>query len=140
MLFVAPDAAAFAGARGLAHPPGTHWAYSSGTSNIICRVLRESFDVDADYHDYPYLQLFDRLGMRTAVIETDPSGTFVGSSLMYASARDWLRFGLFYLRDGVTAEGDRLLPEGWVAESTTPTEGARARSVRPRVVAQCRCC
>jgi CubicO group peptidase (beta-lactamase class C family) len=61
--------------------------------------------------------------MRSAVMEPDPSGTFVGSSYMFATPRDWARFGLLYLRDGLW-QGERILPEGWVAYSTTPTPKA----------------
>jgi hypothetical protein len=61
--------------------------------------------------------------MRSAVFEPDASGTVVGSSFVYASPRDWARFGLLYLRDGLW-QGERILPEGWVAYTTTPTRKA----------------
>ena len=61
--------------------------------------------------------------MRSAVLETDSSGTFVGSSFSYATARDWARFGLLYINDGIW-EGGRILPEGWVEYTTTPTPKA----------------
>jgi CubicO group peptidase (beta-lactamase class C family) len=63
--------------------------------------------------------------MNSAVMEPDASGTFVGSSYMYATARDWARFGLLYLGDGVY-NGQRLLPEGWVQRTVTPA-GPAAR-------------
>lgn len=121
MLLGVPDMAAYAARKPLDGEPGTRWSYSSGTTNIIARILRDAVG-DADYHAFPRRALFDRIGMRSAVIETDASGTFVGSSFMYASARDWARFGLLYLRDGVWAN-ERLLPEGWVEYTRTPAAG-----------------
>jgi CubicO group peptidase (beta-lactamase class C family) len=124
MLFNARDAAAAAADTPLAHEPGTHWYYSSGTTNIISAAVRSTFAGDDDaYYRYPYDRLFDRIGMRSAVLEPDAAGTFVGSSFMYASARDWARFGMLFLQDGVW-DGERVLPEGWVEYSTTPAPAA----------------
>ena len=123
MLFVQGDKAGFAAAKPLEHSPGTYWQYSSGTSNIIARILRQRFADEQEYLRFPRERLFEPLGMRSAVLEPDEAGTFVGSTFMYASARDWARLGLLYLRDGVW-QGKRLLPEGWVAYSLTPTKDA----------------
>jgi CubicO group peptidase (beta-lactamase class C family) len=120
MLFDRHDGSAVPLERELAAPVDTVWAYSSGTTNLLQRRIRAVFDDDAAYHRFPYEALFGPIGMASAVMETDPSGTFVGSSFMYASARDWARFGQLYLQDGVWA-GRRILPEGWVARSITPT-------------------
>jgi len=121
MLFIEPDAAAFAANKPLEAAPDEKWSYSSGTTNIISRVVRQTVPGGLlDYHNFPRRELFDRIGMNSAILETDPSGTFVGSSFMYATARDWARFGLLYLNDGVWL-GERVLPEGWVEYSTTPT-------------------
>jgi CubicO group peptidase (beta-lactamase class C family) len=119
MLFVLPDAGTFAAAKPLQVPPDTRWEYSSGTTNIISRIVREAVGEEA-YWSFPRRALFDRIGMASAVLEPDPSGTFVGSSFSYATARDWARFGLLYLNDGVWT-GERILPEGWVEYSVTPT-------------------
>lgn len=123
MLFEVDDAAAIPRAKPLAHPVDTHFSYSSGTSNVLMWIVRQQFDSVDAYHRHPYEALFEPLGMRTAVIETDASGTFVGSSFMYASARDWAKFGQLYLQDGVW-EGTRRLPEGWAAYSGTPSRTA----------------
>ncbi len=120
MLFDRHDGSAVALDRALAHEVDTRWSYSSGTTNLIARRVRELFDDDAAYHRFPHEALFTPIGMHSAVLETDPSGTFVGSSFMYATARDWARFGQLYLQDGVW-QGRRILPDGWVARSMTPS-------------------
>lgn len=121
MLLATPDMAAYAASKPLVAEPGSRWHYSSGTTNIIARILRWAVGgTDADYLTFPRRMLFDAIGMRSAVIEPDTSGTFVGSSFMYATARDWARFGLLYQQDGVW-RGVRVLPVGWVEYSRTPT-------------------
>jgi CubicO group peptidase (beta-lactamase class C family) len=124
MLYESADFAAYAAGKPLAAAPDTQWNYSSGTANIISRIVRR--EAEKDYPDsYTFIrkELFDKIAMSRAVMEADPSGTFVGSSYMLATPRDWARFGLFYLQDGVW-RGERVLPEGWVRYSTTPTPGA----------------
>ncbi|MDH5233595.1 MAG: serine hydrolase, partial [Gemmatimonadota bacterium] len=66
-----------------------------------------------DYHAFPQRALFDKLGIRTAIIETDPYGNFLGQGYEMVSARDWARLANLYLQDGVW-DGERLLPEGYV--------------------------
>jgi CubicO group peptidase (beta-lactamase class C family) len=122
MLFAVPDAAAYAASKPILGEPGATWSYSSGTTNIISRGIRLVLG-DTDYRSFPRRALFDRIGMKSAVIETDASGTFVGSSFMYATAQDWARLGQLYLQDGVW-NGERILPEGWVNYSTTPAPHA----------------
>jgi CubicO group peptidase (beta-lactamase class C family) len=123
MLFMEGDKSGFAATKPLQHSPGEKWSYSSGTTNILARILRQSFTSENDYLQFPRERLFGPLGMQSAVFEPDAAGIFVGSSYVYASARDWARFGLFYLQDGVW-EGKHLLPESWVADSVKPTCGA----------------
>jgi CubicO group peptidase (beta-lactamase class C family) len=127
MLFARGDMAKFAADQPLLHPPGTHWSYASGTSNIVAGILRATFASEEDYLRYPRERLFEPLGMRSAVIAPDAAGTLVGSSLLYASARDYARLGLFYLEDGVW-QGERLLPEWWIAYSLAPTKDAPEQS------------
>lgn len=115
------DLAHYAATRTLEHPPGTHWQYSTGTSNILGRIVREAAGPDfPTAFAFPRRALFDRIGARTAVLEVDTAGNFVGGSLFQASVRDYARFGLLYLRDGVW-NGERILPEGWVAYTRTLT-------------------
>lgn len=119
MLFEAGDGARLAIDQELVAPPGTVWEYSSGTSNIIARAIRNAIGNDAEYLGFPRRAFFDRVGMTSAVLETDAAGTFVGSSFMYATAQDWARFGMLYLYDGMWG-AERVLPEEWVAYSRTP--------------------
>jgi hypothetical protein len=127
MLFARADGAAYAIDKPLDTVPGTRWRYSSGTSNILSRVIRQVVGGSAkDYLEFPRRALFDRIGMRSAIIEPDASGTFVASSFMYASARDWARFGQFLLQDGVW-DGERILPAGWVGYMATLTPQSARR-------------
>ena len=125
MFIRSDDKARFAASREQESKPGSVFEYSSGTTNIISRIIREKIG-DANYYKYPYEMLFQKIGMYRAIIEPDASGTFVASSYGYASARDWARFGLLYLNDGVW-NGERILPEGWVKYSTTPAPAAPMR-------------
>ncbi|MBN1383058.1 MAG: serine hydrolase [Deltaproteobacteria bacterium] len=123
MLLLKPDMGAYAASMSLATQPDMVWYYSSGTTNIISRLIRDIIRSRKAYWAFPRRELFNKIGMRSAVWETDATGTFIGSSYLYATARDYARFGLLYLNDGVWL-GERILPEGWVAYSTTPTPAA----------------
>lgn len=111
------DMPAFVASHDLAHRPGSHWSYSSGDTMLLMGALRGAVGEEA-WPEYPWTALFDRIGMKSAVWETDGAGTFVGSSYLYASARDLAKWAFLYLNDGVWA-GERLLPEGWVAFTLT---------------------
>jgi CubicO group peptidase (beta-lactamase class C family) len=115
MLFGAgqADMAHFAADRPLVAPPGTRFNYSSGTSNIISGIVARAVGPGESYARFLHGRLFGPLGMTSADPEFDEAGTWVASSSMYATARDYARFGLLYLRDGVW-DGIRLLPAGWV--------------------------
>lgn len=124
MLYGSDDFAAFAAGRPLATEPDEQWDYSSGTANIIARIVRHEAEKEVvDYYRFINESLFSRIGMASAIMESDPSGTFVGSSYTVATIRDWARFGLLYLQDGVW-DSRRVLPEGWVTYTTTPTPKA----------------
>jgi CubicO group peptidase (beta-lactamase class C family) len=118
MLFQKADMAAFTASHKLQDKPGTVFYYSSGNSNILSRIIRQTVG-ENEYHAFPYDSLFYKLGMYSAVIEPDASGTFVGSSYMYATARDWARFGLLYLQNGMY-NNQQILPDGWVKQTATP--------------------
>jgi CubicO group peptidase (beta-lactamase class C family) len=118
MLYGAPDMAGFASSKRLIADPGSVWSYSSGSSLILSRLLRERLGDEA-YRVFPRKALFEPLGFTKAVLEADATGTFVASSYMYATARDWARFGQLYLQNGVWQD-QRILPEGWVEYTRTP--------------------
>jgi len=119
MLFGSRNMGLAASQTPLGHTPGTHWAYSSGTTNILSAVLRRAIEASGEnYHYWVYENLFNPIGMRSPVFETDAGGTFIGSSYLYASAGDWARLGQLYLNDGMW-DGQRVLPEGTVAYATT---------------------
>lgn len=120
MLFEEADAGAYAAAQPLEVSPDTKWSYSSGTTNILSRLVKQTVGEEAAYLRFPHERIFGPLGMRQSILETDASNTYVGSSFMYAPARDWAKFGLLYLRDGLW-RGKRLLPVGWVAYTRTAT-------------------
>ncbi|MFB2551815.1 serine hydrolase domain-containing protein [Ensifer soli] len=112
MLYLEPDMARFAALSPLEISPGMRFGYSSGTSMLIARIWMNRFADPIAALAYPRDALFSPLGMASAVMEADAAGTLVGSSYVYATARDWARFALFLLRDGVWET--RLLPEGFV--------------------------
>ena len=117
MLYLQPDMATFARTQPLAHPVGGNWSYSSGTAVILSRIAQES--AGEDLAGFIITRLFAPLGITSATIEPDEHGTLVGSSYMYATARDWARYGQFLLQDGVW-QGHGLLPSGYVAMMATP--------------------
>jgi CubicO group peptidase (beta-lactamase class C family) len=125
MLFTAHSAAAYAATAPLGHEPGSHWYYSSGTTNILARVIRDAAGGStAAVYEFSRTRLFEPLGITSMVIEPDASGSPVGSSFSYATARDWARLGQFWLQEGVW-NGERLLPEGWIKWSTSPAPAAQ---------------
>jgi len=117
MLYLEADMARFAREQPPEHPAGEFWSYSSGTANILSRIVQDAAaPLGAAY---PRERLFNPLGMSSATLETDATGTFVGSSYMYATARDWARYGLFLSQGGVW-RGQELLPPGYVAMMASP--------------------
>jgi CubicO group peptidase (beta-lactamase class C family) len=118
------DVADFAAHFPLEHRPGTFFCYSSGTSNLVAALAGRAIGGGgAAYQEFLRRELFARLGMASATARTDTAGTWIGSSFVFATARDFARFGLLYLRDGVWG-GERVLPEGWVAHARRVTPGS----------------
>lgn len=125
----AADHAEFAAARPLDHAPGTVWNYSSGTTNIVSRILGDVIAADAgaaapdDRRAAVTTWLAERLflpaGMTSAIPKFDGAGNWVGSSYVYATARDFARFGELYRNDGISETGERILPAGWADHGRT---------------------
>jgi CubicO group peptidase (beta-lactamase class C family) len=113
-----PDMAAFTADHGEYSAPGQAFRYSSGDSNLLSAALKNIVG-PARYPDYPWAALFEPLGIRHAVWETDATGTFVASSYAYLTARDLARVGLLMVRDGRWGER-QLLPKDWVAFNREP--------------------
>ncbi|WP_049622975.1 serine hydrolase domain-containing protein [Frateuria defendens] len=121
MWFREADTAAYAARMPLAHAPGSAWGYSNLGYALLSRMIGDATGgTAAGAERFARRELFAPLGMRSAVIETDAAGTLLGSGFMYASARDFARFGQLYLDDGV-ADGRRILPEGWAAYARSQT-------------------
>jgi len=120
MLYTERDMAGYAEAHGLARPVGSRWDYSDASTLIVSRIVRDG--AGGDVQAFARRELFGPLGMKTAILTADATGTPVGSTGILASARDWARLGELYARDGVVG-GQRILPEGWVDYSATSTLG-----------------
>jgi len=138
MLYLESDMADFAANKPLTARPGGRFSYSSGTAVMLSRIWQDAFDDPAEALAWPRERLFGPLGMTSAVLEADASGTFVGSSYMYATARDWARFGEFLRREGrwdmLDGAGNyveqAILPDGfvsWMREPAPASAGVYGR-------------
>jgi CubicO group peptidase (beta-lactamase class C family) len=120
MLFQAEDMGKVQLEKPAAFAPNSHWNYSSGTTNLLSKILRNQFKTHQEYLDFWYSSLLDKIGMNSAIIETDMTGNFVGSSYGWATTRDWAKFGLLYLQKG-NWNGKQLFDESWAKYVATPT-------------------
>jgi hypothetical protein len=124
MLFNSYSTAEYALDKPLAYWPGKVWYYSSGTSNIISEIIKFITGESDGYISLVYDDLFAELGMNSALIEQDSSGTYIGSSFMHATARDWSKIGQLYLQEG-NWNGKQIFPDNWVDLSTKPVDGSK---------------
>jgi CubicO group peptidase (beta-lactamase class C family) len=125
-MFLQDDTAAYAVRARLIAPPGERWHYSSPTTQILARIIRDAVGGPEQSLAFAWRELFNPLGMRNVTLEFDGAGTLQGASHMLASARDWARFGLLYLHDGEIGD-KRILHEDWVdfcAAATLDTDYA----------------
>jgi CubicO group peptidase (beta-lactamase class C family) len=125
MLFRKGDMAAYAASLPLKYDPGTVFNYSSGNSNILSGVVRQVVG-EKDYSAFPYKELFYKINAYSFLLEPDASGTYIGSSYSYATARDFARFGLLYYNNG-TWNGLQVLPANWVKESVQASSADKRR-------------
>lgn len=123
------DMARFVAEHPLDAVPGTRFRYSSGDSNVLAAALKQMVGAPA-YADYPWQAVFQPLGITSAVWERDASGTFVGSSYAYMTARDLARVGLLMQRGGRWGQ-QQLLPKAWVEFNLTPFANYQADPAKP---------
>lgn len=124
MLFIKSDMPKVQLDKSMTGKPDHSWNYSSGTTNLLSRFIREQFKTHREYIDFWYRELIDKIGMNSMTIETDLKGNFVGSSYGWATPRDWAKFGLLYLNNG-TWNSEQVLKESWVRYSAKPTKGSK---------------
>ncbi|MDC0712278.1 serine hydrolase [Stigmatella sp. ncwal1] len=105
--------------------PGTSWEYSSGDTTLLAAVVGAAMRPQ-QAEGWEWKLLFEPVGVHSAVWERDGKGALVGSSLLYATPRDWAKLGFLFLNEGCW-EGQRLVPEGWVAQSTAVAEPLRKK-------------
>ena len=116
------DQSAFAASASLRAKPGSEWRYTNCNFILLSRIIRDKAGGDANSaRRFIARELFEPLGLEHATLEYDSAGVPLGTIHLWASARDWARFGLMYLRDGVAEGGARILPEGWVDYSAKLT-------------------
>jgi CubicO group peptidase (beta-lactamase class C family) len=115
--------AAYGASKKLEHPPGSAYSYSSGTTNLVTRILARALGEKQNEHTametYMSSRLFEPIGMTSATAKFDAVGNFVGSSYVYATPKDFLKFAYLYLNNGQWGD-DQILPEGWVEHARTP--------------------
>ena len=113
MLFNSDDMGAMAAAVPIEKDPDVEWKYSSGTTNILSYAFRSYFNNEREYQEFPYREIFYKIGMYSMILEPDASGSFVGSSYSWATARDWAKIGQLYLNNGYWG-GQQILSQEWV--------------------------
>lgn len=113
MLYERPNHAQYAISQRAEFPVDSVYCYSSGSSNILTEIVKRTINHDPTYWQFPYQEIFYKISMYSALMETDASGNFVGSSYTYANTRDWARYGLLYLNNGIWF-GDTIVHPDWV--------------------------
>jgi len=126
MLFQAEDMTKSQIDKPFVGKPNNSWNYSSGTTNLLSGILRQQFKTHQEYLDFWYYSLLDKIGMHSALVETDMVGNFVGSSYGWATTRDWAKLGLLYLHKG-NWNGEQIFDESWAKYVATPTNSSNGK-------------
>lgn len=126
MLFKTGDATDYAIDRGLRNTPGEVFAYTSGSSMLVARIISDRLGGRPETLGFIRRELFEPLDMQRTLLEPDETGQFIGSSFVMASAHDWGRFGLMLLYGG-EMNGSRLIDPSWIDYMTSPTPGSEDR-------------
>ena len=121
MLMTQGDMADFADDVPLRATPGETWDYQTVHSVLLSKIVRNHAGSFEEYMKLVHEEFFDRVGMHHSFLQADATGTFIGGAFAYASPRDWMRFGLLYLNDGLNENGERVLADGWVKYTNTPS-------------------
>jgi CubicO group peptidase (beta-lactamase class C family) len=120
----AVDAYQFSATREQQFPPGTRGRYRNDNVMLLGLLFKQAVEKRGEnYLTWPQLNLFDKIGIRRQMLETDPYGQFLISGYDYGTPRNWARIGMLYLNDGVAPGGERLLPAGWTKIVSTPAPG-----------------
>lgn len=127
MLYESRNMALFASTKEQEFPAGTHWSYSSGTTNILSWLVKEKTGGNqTSFEQFARTEFLDVLGIHEAIFEYDGSGTFVGSSYFHASPQSWLKIGMLYKNKGKWF-GTQLLSEEWVNFALRPASDSKGR-------------
>jgi len=126
MLYTQDDVYTTAVRNQLEFPINSYYEYSSGSSNILAGQIKKQFSTEEEYLAFPYQKLFSKLGMKSMLLETDPNGTFIGSSYAWATARDWAKYGLLYLHNGA-CNNEQILPIDWAKYTATPAKNSNGK-------------
>ncbi len=121
MLYLNDEASDYAIDKKVKSQIGTSFVYSSGTTNIISEIIKNTFESEEAYLKFPHDALFNKLGIN-ATMELDADNNYIMSSYAYMTARDWTKLGQFWLQNG-NWNGEQILPLDWMTYSTSSGYG-----------------